>query len=411
MKKNFSLLLLCLIISKSIFSQKDVNQGVLTLGIGRGIAPISYNVMYDYGLSKHFSLGLAINNGKFRSIIPAPVGLLPAPINYSNLYRTNVGVRALFHVGNSTNWDPYLGFRGGVSIWSGEGKFVYHGLSVADTLFSAESEDIYPSVQAVLGVRYLFSDWLGVNAELALGSPYAYSVGINCKLTNTKAGAKSLKNDYLGYASIGDSTSQSFLQPVEKKNILKVALQSIFLTPGLSYERHIANRFALEIGGSYNFGAIFTVAENTEVGVFSETDSISTKMQAYGMLKYYITARKNAIPKGWYIGLTGNYTSKTTSVQVIDLDSVPSPISFDYEKKQTKIAGGLVLGYQYTFKKHFCLDAFAGYCVGPTRLDYMKYYSADASEEKFISRFGSHLTQVNGALNSAIFRVSVGYVF
>ena len=178
---------------------------------------------------------------------------------------------------------------------------------------------------------------MGVNAEVAFGAQYIYSLGLNCKLTNTKVGAKSLKNEYLGYTSSGDSASRSFIQPVEKKNIIKGSLQTILLVPGISYERYIANRFSIELGGSYNFGAIGIYSENTEVGGFTETDSISTQLKAYGMLKYYITARKNAIPKGWYIGLTGNFTSKSTVLHVIDLDSIPSPISFDYEKNKQEL--------------------------------------------------------------------------
>lgn len=398
MNKKLIPLVICLSAFLCVKAQKEKGQDVLTLSTSVGLLhPISYNAMYDYSLGPIFSIGGAVNYARFNS-------------HQGNLYRTNIGIRGLFHLGHSVNRDPYLGFRAGVSIWDGSSnsKFSENGL------FTFHAGDVLPSIQMIVGTRYLFADWLGLNTELALGSPYFFSIGLSCKLSNMEEGSKLLRENYLAEAPLaeGETVPHSLLQPVQKKNILKVSLTSIVLAPGISYERYIANRFSVEVGGTLNMaGAGGIQSGNSETGVLSENDSTQSKIKAYGMLKYYTSAKRNAIPKGWYTGLSINYISKTTRVHVTDLDSVPSPISFDYEKNQTQIAGGLVVGYQHTFKKHFCLDAFAGFRIGPTHLNYMKYYSADASEEKFLAHFGSHLAQVNSSISPAVLRISFGYMF
>jgi hypothetical protein len=390
--KKIIWILFFILSSNFLVAQKEKGQSVLTLGVGAGIvATFSYNGIYDYAFADKFSVGLGVNNASLYS-----------------LYRTNIGARALYHFGKSTNWDMYTGIRLGASIWSGSGTHNYDGL------FSFSAGQVLPSVQVIGGVRYLAYDWLGLNCEAAIGSPYWLSVGLSCKLSNTKEGYAQLKDAYEAEAPLGEGETvpHSLLQPVQKKNIIKIALGTILIAPGMSYERYLTNRFALEVGGSVNFaGLAQSNSVNSETGKFSEDDSTHIGVKAYGMVKYYITAKRNAIPKGWYVGATINYIQQTTRVHVMDLDSMPSPISFDYEKKQVQFSGGSVLGYKITFGKHFCMDAFAGARFGPTQLKSVKYYSADANEAKFISTFGGHLTPLSTPISPFAFRISFGYMF
>jgi hypothetical protein len=134
----------------------------------------------DYGISRRFSLGVAT----FYQSASAKWNVYSDSSSGTNIYyngdyharvtRMNTGIRALFHFGNSDDFDPYFGFRVGVSYWN-----ITSNVANIDALgnFKHFSTTVWP--QAIFGVRYFFTPNIGVNGEFALGFPYFMSLGVN----------------------------------------------------------------------------------------------------------------------------------------------------------------------------------------------------------------------------------------
>lgn len=380
-----------LLISTSNFAQKVKGDGVLSVGAGSGFFMLksSFNATYDYAFVNKFSIGLGATYTDFGH---SPEG---------NLSRTNIGVRSLFHFGEKPNWDIYTGLRLGASIWSGSGSYSYHLGPVRD-LFTIKGGSTIPTAQVLVGARYMVLDWIGINSELALGAPYLFSIGLSANINNTSKATAIIKDAY-----------QEEIMPLYKKNVIKINAATILGVPGISYERHLMNRFSVELGSSFKFYNSFVQLQNvySTTNVFSENDSAQKGVNAYGMVKYYITAKRNPVPKGLYLGARYNYINQTTLVRLEDLAMVKNPVSFDYEKNTEQHAGGLVIGYQQPFAKHFTVDVFAGFQAGIINLNSVTYLNKDASEEKFVSYYGSHQNPLKPQFKSTVLKVSVGYMF
>ncbi|MBN8702918.1 MAG: hypothetical protein J0M08_07625 [Bacteroidetes bacterium] len=134
------------------------------------------NVMLDYGVAKVFSLGVAASYQSLTS-------------KYSDYYddngyyfvgnfkttisRTNIGVRPLFHFGGtSENLDMYAGGRISYTLWSVTGD------NTGEFINQFNSR---PTFQALVGMRYFFTQNIGFNLEGAIGSPYYAMMGLNLK--------------------------------------------------------------------------------------------------------------------------------------------------------------------------------------------------------------------------------------
>ncbi|MES2590938.1 MAG: DUF3575 domain-containing protein [Bacteroidota bacterium] len=388
-----SILVLALVAAcPNVFAQKTAGDFVVTAGtsIGIGVTTPSINASLDYAIKNKFSLGAGVTHtqlDRFSSIYSGSV--------YSgNLSRTNIGVRALYHFVERPNWDMYTGLRLGASIWAGSGTYDH-------LIFSTSNGSVIPTLQGLFGIRYMVQDWLGLNAEIGIGAPYAISVGVSCNLTNTRN----------AIAKISEAYNREIM-PADKKNIIKINVGTMFLNPGLSYERYLKNRFSLEVGGSYKPN-VQTIESNSysSTNTFTETDSIRHGMKAYGLLKYYITARRNAFPKGLYLGLSYHYMNQTQLRHVEDNAVIKNPISFDYERVAEQHSGGLVIGYQQLLGKRFCLDAFMGPQFGNATLKSVKYFDPQANEEKFQAYFGEHQLSQGPGFKSFMFKMNIGYRF
>ena len=391
--KTVKLAVILAVCSSQTFSQKVAGDLVFTAGTsaGIGVTKAALNFAVDYTVMDKFSIGAGVTHtqlDRFSSGFPGNFNAI------QNLSRTNIGGRALFHFVEKPNWDVYTGLRFGASIWSGSGSFDHF-------IFTTRNGSVIPTLQGLFGLRYMFKNWIGFNAEIGVGAPYAVSAGITCNIWNTKSAVSEIQELYKGDLAVA-----------EKKNVVKINLGTIFGSPGLSYERYLQNRFAIEFGASYkpNVQSIQTQSYSSS-NTFSESDSIRYGLKAYGLLKYYITARRNPFPKGWYLGANYSYINQTQITRVEDNAAVKNPISFDYERKTEQHSGGLVIGYQQTFGKRISLDAFLGPQFGKATLRSFRYYDSQASEEKFQNYFGAHLLPQGAVFKPFIFKMSVGYRF
>lgn len=131
------------------------------------------NAMLDYGISDRFSAGAAYYyqswSGKWSSTDSNGVS---QDYSYS-VARQNAGVRALFHFGDNENLDTYAGARFGVSFWSTKTNYV------GSLDLGKFTTRVWP--QAIFGMRYYFSEFVGVNAEFGFGPPYYIMFGLNAR--------------------------------------------------------------------------------------------------------------------------------------------------------------------------------------------------------------------------------------
>ena len=392
--KTVKLAVMLAFCSSQIFSQKVAGGLLFTAGTSGSVSPFkgALNFAVDCMLSDKWSIGAGVTHTQLgRGQGSLFSGRL---VEEGTLSRTNIGGRALFLFVKKPNLHVYTGLRFGASYWSGSGIFS------PIWPITVENGDIIPTVQGVFGVRKMLENWIGFNAEIGIGAPYIISAGITCNIRNTKSAVSKIKLDYADYAV------------AEKKNVVKINLGTIFGSPGLSYERYLQNRFAVEFGASYRPNSSLPSARVTYYSnTFSEKDSSRYGLKAYGILKYYITARRYPIPKGCYLGANYGYINQTKITRVEDNAAVKNPISFDYERKTEQHSGGLVIGYQQTFGKRISLDAFWGPQLGKATLRSFKYYDPLASEEKFQNYFGEHQLPQGAVFQIFIFKMSVGYRF
>jgi hypothetical protein len=153
----------------------------------------AYILNGDLGITDRLSLGAALS----WQTIGINFNKIPYPYSYS-YYQTgsppqtwvdtydryNVSGRALYHFIREKELDMYLGVRIGYTWW--DRKTTNNDPSYNYSLYDEYSKIfIMPlSIQSVLGFRYYFSDYVGLNAELGIGAPYALMLGLNLKFSN-----------------------------------------------------------------------------------------------------------------------------------------------------------------------------------------------------------------------------------
>jgi opacity protein-like surface antigen len=173
--------------------------------LGRFTAGPTFQVAWDYGIAKWFSVGIAgsYNGAKYTYDNVQYKGKKLGEVQLT-AGRTTFSVRPLFHYGNSGDWDFYSGFRLGVGLWSGRISLQSND-ELQQELLSQIDEDLQgfvpsfirkrlvdnvgaragfaaPTLQIIpFGARYYFTENIGVNAELAFGSPYYLSAGVNAR--------------------------------------------------------------------------------------------------------------------------------------------------------------------------------------------------------------------------------------
>lgn len=163
---------------------------------------------WDYGVKKWFSIGLAAsytqakaavtnlevrnNNGTFDKLGDFSI----------TVPRTTLATRLLFHYGNKGRIDCYSGFRFGVGLWSVktssnidranlskaiDGLVNEIGTSASEqglenistTLKTKTSFALFQAQLILFGLRGYVTENIGISSELALGSPYYFSLGAN----------------------------------------------------------------------------------------------------------------------------------------------------------------------------------------------------------------------------------------
>ena len=157
------------------------------------------NFAYDYGVNQWFSIGGAVSYNK------ASLDLKDVVYNKTEklgdiklgVSRVTIGARALFHYGNANRMDMYSGVRLGVGIWAVNANSSALDDNIDKVFKEAGGGGIWrnilgnklgggfamPQVQVILfGLRGYITENLGINGELAVGSPYFASIGLNYRI-------------------------------------------------------------------------------------------------------------------------------------------------------------------------------------------------------------------------------------
>ena len=197
MKKTTLLFAICALLvgtSNSVDAQKYQGESVVTLGAGYSligglidaigtdvnVAP-ALLVSYDYAISDNFTLGAALSyqpmNYTFDNAYYVGTSITPVEETVKvNVARINIGIRPLFHFGNNDDVDWYTGLRIGYQSWSFKNDS--NDPALADD-FNDLGVLSRPTVQPLLGMRYFFTQNIGMNMELTIGSPYIAMIGAN----------------------------------------------------------------------------------------------------------------------------------------------------------------------------------------------------------------------------------------
>jgi hypothetical protein len=103
----------------------------------------------------------------------------PLPQSWTDTYnRYNIAGRVLYHFLNTPHINMYLGARAGYTYWtrSTTNSDPTYDYSPADKLHAIFLAPF--SLQSVFGMRYMFNENFGLNAEAGIGAPYAFLLGL-----------------------------------------------------------------------------------------------------------------------------------------------------------------------------------------------------------------------------------------
>jgi opacity protein-like surface antigen len=133
---------------------------------------------YDYALTDNFSIGVA---GAFQNVSGEFTNQYidqnfdtQTEIATTKVSRLNIALRPLFHYGNGDKLDLYSGLRVGYLIRNVKTETKDEALNVLDDL----DGNRFALGLVPFGMRYFFTDNLGVNMDLQIGTPYVVSGGI-----------------------------------------------------------------------------------------------------------------------------------------------------------------------------------------------------------------------------------------
>ena len=210
--KRTTLILSIAFLSASLFhsttskAQNQQGKSVVTVGAGSSLASLLFAFLktvnnqsagyaytltstpviigaYDYAVADKFSIGAAFSYQTFA------VGY--TQYTYTNsqniaitgdftdrLTRINVGLRPLVHFGDDEHLDNYFGARISYTNWS-------YSTTNPDPYYDFTgnySSTVKPiKVQVLYGIRYFFTDLIGINGEIAIGPSYYIMGGLNFK--------------------------------------------------------------------------------------------------------------------------------------------------------------------------------------------------------------------------------------
>ena len=141
---------------------------------------------YDQRIANWFSLGVAASRQDFGldglSIADTdenePTVTREVDINFR---RANISVRPLFHYANKNRVDLYSGLRVGYSFWIADVAVK----ESRDEVIEEEVRAALPQISGIslqlipFGMRFYITENLGLNGELAIGSPHFISGGLS----------------------------------------------------------------------------------------------------------------------------------------------------------------------------------------------------------------------------------------
>jgi len=138
----------------------------------------------DYGFTKKFSLGLA---GSYQSEL---VKSDEDPYT-DRITRINLAVRFLKHlIKRHPKFDDYIGLRIGCSYWKDVPlhSSYYQNLNYSPhvSYFITNPNSFVTSVQLLYGLRFYFSDSIGIHFEVGIGSPYLAETGLTFRFKKGK---------------------------------------------------------------------------------------------------------------------------------------------------------------------------------------------------------------------------------
>ncbi len=190
---------------QAAMAQKEKGQSVVTVGAGASLVGILFKAittpvnssggsakfsstpailaMYDFGVTDRFSIGAAFSYQSFTGTFTDwaydnSLGGVSVATFKDRVTRLNYAVRPLFHLGNNDDMDMYIGPRIGMTQWT-------FSSNNPDPYY--DSGDFYDGftsrirVQVLYGIRYFFNEHIGLNGEIAIGTPYYMMGGINFK--------------------------------------------------------------------------------------------------------------------------------------------------------------------------------------------------------------------------------------
>lgn len=138
---------------------------------------------FDYVFNGKFSLGAAYTyqsfNGSYTNYQYTSNGVEVYGTWKDKVIRSNYALRPIFHFGKGEDLDPYLGCRLGFTQWAFRSSNPDPYYSTGDFYGSRFSPGV--KFQGFFGVRYYFTDFLGFNAELAVGPTYYSLFGLSAK--------------------------------------------------------------------------------------------------------------------------------------------------------------------------------------------------------------------------------------
>jgi hypothetical protein len=150
-----------------------------------------YGCMIDYMVSQMFGVGLGINyeSINFNNTYPTQSyyqnDYYPSTVQFT---RYNIGVRNFFYF-PSKNSDVihfYLGARLGLSLWYEKDEWNNGYTGQYYPLIDGTNDSKF-SFQLIWGARYFITSDIGIQLELAYGTPYYAQGGITIKLNDKPA--------------------------------------------------------------------------------------------------------------------------------------------------------------------------------------------------------------------------------
>jgi len=185
----------------------DVNNNINSDDVNVTVTP-ALNLSYDYALSDRFSLGLYAGTQIFTTKIDGYSFLnnneeVIEDVS-GNAMRWAIGLRPLFHYGNTDKLDMYSGLRLGYIAWSANTNSSDPALDLG-TSFGVGR----PSISIIaFGMRYYFTDTIGAGFEVATGAPHVASASVNMRFGGSSSSA-SMKGDDTNAKSSKDDRRKS----------------------------------------------------------------------------------------------------------------------------------------------------------------------------------------------------------